>query len=50
MGSPRHTLSRLIHGDYFDLIPESEMVRGWNTKIEEHKKTCQHPKCLESKT
>lgn len=48
--SPNKVLSRAIHGNYFDLIPESMMEDdGWNEKIKIHQEKCQHPICTQAR-
>ena len=49
--SPSKVLSRAIHGNYFNLIPESIMENdGWNEKIKQHQEKCQHPICRQSRS
>jgi len=43
--SPEKVLSRAIHGNYFELMPDLQIKEYWSEKIAEHRKKCQHPKC-----
>jgi len=45
--SPKHTLSRLIHSDYFERYPF--LIKQFKNKYFEHIIKCEHPKCMKLK-
>lgn len=43
--SPKKTMSRLMHSDYFENLSKHQL-RDFLPKIAEHMEKCQHPKCV----